>query len=52
MTNNVSKSNIAKSIKRLRQEKGISQDLFSKEMDLALNTIVKIEAGKIPSPTV
>ncbi len=45
------KSNIAKNIKRLRQEKAISQDRLSKLADLSLNTIVNIEAGNNPNPT-
>lgn len=45
------KSNIAKNIKRLRREKGISQDRLSKLADLSLNTIVNIEAGNNPNPT-
>ena len=30
----------------------MSQDRLSKEADLALNTIVKIETGENPNPTV
>jgi len=45
------KSNIAKNIKKLRKEKGISQDRLSKLADLSLNTIVNIEAGNNPNPT-
>jgi len=30
----------------------MSQDRLSKEADLALNTIVKIETGESPNPTV
>jgi len=52
MSNNISKSNIAKNIKKLRQEKGISQDRLSKLADLSLNTIVTIEAGNNPNPTI
>ncbi len=52
MSNNTSKSNIAKNIKRLRQEKGISQDRLSKLADLSLNTIVNLEAGNNPNPTI
>lgn len=43
---------IGENIRRLRQQKGISQDRLSKESDLALNTIVKIETGDNPNPTV
>jgi transcriptional regulator with XRE-family HTH domain len=39
---------IAKNIKKCREKKGMSQDRFSKEADMALNTIVKIETGENP----
>jgi len=52
MSNNISKSNIAKNIKKLRQERGISQDRLSKLADLSLNTIVNVEAGNNPNPTI
>ena len=45
-------STISKNIRRIRKEKGISQDRLSKEADLALNTVVKIETGENPNPTV
>lgn len=45
-------SNLSDNIRKLRQKKGISQDRLSKEADLALNTIVKIETGESPNPTV
>lgn len=38
-------------IRKLRQQKGMSQDRLSKKADLALNTIVKIETGENPNPT-
>lgn len=43
---------ISENIRKLRQQKKISQDRLSKEADLALNTIVKIETGESPNPTV
>ena len=43
---------VSENIRELRQKKGISQDRLSKEADLALNTIVKIETGENPNPTV
>lgn len=43
---------VSNSIRKIRQKKGISQDRLSKEADLALNTIVKIETGENPNPTV
>jgi len=45
-------SRIGDNIRKLRQQKKISQDRLSKEADLALNTIVKIETGKKPNPTI
>ena len=44
-------STIGKNIKRLREEKGISQDKLSKLADLSLNTIVKLELDQSPNPT-
>ena len=44
-------STIGKNIKRLRQEKGISQDKLSKLADISLNTVVKIELDQSPNPT-
>jgi len=44
-------STIGKNIKRLRKEKGISQDKLSKLADLSLNTIVKLELDQSPNPT-
>lgn len=43
---------VSENIRKLRKKKGISQDRLSKEADLALNTIVKIETGESPNPTV
>ena len=43
-------STIAKNIKKLRKEKGISQDKLSKLADISHNTIIKIESGAIQSP--
>lgn len=44
-------SKIGENIRKLRQKRKISQDRLSKEADLALNTIVKIETDKNPNPT-
>ena len=43
---------VSENIRRIRQEKGISQDRLSKEADLALNTVVKIENDESPNPTI
>jgi len=45
-------STIGKNIKRLRQEKELSQDKLSKLADLSLNTVVKIELDESPNPTI
>lgn len=42
---------IGENIRKLRQQKKISQDRLSKKADLALNTIVKIETGENLNPT-
>jgi transcriptional regulator with XRE-family HTH domain len=43
---------ISENIRKLRLKNGISQDRLSKIADLSLNTIVKIESGKNPNPTI
>jgi transcriptional regulator with XRE-family HTH domain len=43
---------IGENIKRYQNKLGISQDVLSKKADLALNTVVKIETGESPNPTV
>lgn len=50
-TNN-SKNIIGRNIKKFRQKKGISQDRLSKLADLSLNTIINVESGKNPNPTI
>ena len=51
-SSNNSKNLIGKNIRKLRQEKGISQDRLSKLADLSLNTIVNIESGGYLNPTI
>jgi len=43
---------ISTNIRNLREKRGISQDRLSKLADLSLNTIVKIESGRNPNPTI
>jgi len=43
---------ISANIRRLRLSRGISQDRLSKLTDLSLNTIVKVESGRNPNPTI
>ncbi|NWF98810.1 MAG: helix-turn-helix transcriptional regulator [Nitrospirae bacterium] len=46
------KTTIAKNIKKLRKQRGLSQDKLSKLADISHNTIIKIESGAIQSPTI
>ena len=52
MSNNNPQSKIGKNLKKLHQEKGISQDRLSKLADLSLNTVVTVESGANPNPTI
>ena len=52
MSNNSPKSKIGKNLKKVRQDKGISQDRLSKLADLSLNTVVTVESGANPNPTI
>ena len=52
MSNNNPQSKIGKNLKKLRQEKGISQDRLSKLAYLSLNTVVTVESGANPNPTI
>lgn len=45
-------STIAKNIRRYRKERGFSQDKLSKVAEVVYNTIVKIESGENPNPTI
>jgi transcriptional regulator with XRE-family HTH domain len=45
-------STISRNIRKFRKEKNFSQDRLSKEAEVAYNTIVKIESGENPNPTV
>jgi len=46
------KSKIGETIKKYRLEKGMSQDKLSKLADVAFHTVVKIESGDTPNPTI
>lgn len=52
MSNDKNFANIGENIKRIRQERGISQDRLSKLADLSLNTIVNVESGVSANPTI
>jgi len=47
-----SKNNIAKTIKRLRENMGISQGKLARLADISNNTIINIEAGKQDNLTI
>lgn len=47
-----SKSNLAKTVKRLREKLGISQEKLARLADVSNNTIINIEAGKQDNPTI
>ncbi len=42
---------LSKNLKKLREQKGLSQDRLAKLADVANNTIIKIEQGKNINPT-
>ncbi|WP_083962676.1 helix-turn-helix domain-containing protein [Thermodesulfovibrio thiophilus] len=43
---------IGKNIKRLRKQKGLSQDRLSKLANLSYNTVIKLELGGITNPSI
>jgi transcriptional regulator with XRE-family HTH domain len=45
-------STISKNIRKLREQKGISQDRLSKLADISLNTIAKLELDDSQNPTI
>lgn len=45
-------STISRNIKQRRKKVGFSQDKLSKLADVAYNTVVKIESGENPNPTI
>ena len=44
-------SNITKTLRKLREAKGLSQEKLARLADVANNTFIKIEAGKNQNPT-
>ncbi len=46
------KPTIGENIRKYRQQKEMSQDRLSKLADVAFHTIVKIESGETPNPTI
>ena len=45
-------SPIGKNIKKLRKQKGLSQDRLSKLADISYNTVIKLESGGIINPSI
>lgn len=43
---------ISKNIRKLREQKGVSQDRLSKLADVSLNTIAKLELDETQNPTI
>jgi len=43
---------IGKNIKKLREQKGISQDRLSELADISSNTVAKLELDDSPNPTI
>jgi transcriptional regulator with XRE-family HTH domain len=42
---------LSKNLRKLRDQKGLSQDRLAKLADIANNTIIKIEQGENKNPT-
>jgi transcriptional regulator with XRE-family HTH domain len=47
-----SKNNIAKTVKRLREKAGLSQEKLARLASVSNNTLINIEAGKQNNPTI
>ncbi len=47
-----SKTDIGKTVKKLREKLGISQEKLARLADVSNNTVVNIEAGKQDNPTI
>jgi len=47
-----SKNNIAKTVKRLREKMGLSQEKLARLANVSNNTIINIETGKQDNPTI
>ncbi|MEO0233635.1 MAG: helix-turn-helix transcriptional regulator [candidate division WOR-3 bacterium] len=45
-------SQMGKNIKKLREQKGLSQDWLSKIADNSYNTVIKLESGDITNPSI
>lgn len=47
-----SKTNIGKTVKKLREKMGLSQEKLARLADVSNNTVINIEAGKQDNPTI
>jgi len=47
-----SKNSISKTVKRLREKMGLSQEKLARLADVSNNTIINIEAGRQDNPTI
>ena len=43
---------IGKNIRKLRKEKGLSQEKLARSADISLNTLTKLESGFATKPTI
>lgn len=48
----LSKNNIARTVKRLREKAALSQEKLARLADVSNNTLINIEAGKQDNPTI
>jgi len=46
------KNNVSKTVKRLREKTGLSQEKLARLADVSNNTIINIETGKQGNPTI
>jgi transcriptional regulator with XRE-family HTH domain len=44
-------SNISKTLRKIREQKGLTQEKLARLADVSNNTVIKIEAGKNQNPT-
>lgn len=44
-------SNISKTLRKLREQKSLTQEKLARLADVSNNTVIKIEAGKNQNPT-
>lgn len=44
-------SNISKTLRKLREQKGFTQEKLARLADISNNTVIRIEAGKNQNPT-